>query len=247
MAVKRAIIAAVVGQFGHPRGTAGKVAGWVMAHRSSNRQRNKWVVSLLDVRPTDRVLEVGFGPGLAIAELSRRIGDPGHVYGIDHSDVMLRQAARRNAAAIRAGRITLTRASVDQLPPPSVVPSTPSSPSTPSGSGPHRPSDWGSYAGGSHLADASPSHPSHARERLRPPGGTPRTKSKTFSEAPASRRRGPRPSTSTRPWPASSPSTPAPARPAARAPPDLATELRESIMLSAAVLRQLSLWVSPAA
>jgi SAM-dependent methyltransferase len=117
MAVKRAIIAAVVGQFGHPRGTAGKVAGWVMAHRSSNRQRNRWVVSLLDVRPTDRVLEVGFGPGLAIAELSRRIGDPGHVYGIDHSDVMLRQAARRNAAAIRAGRITLTRASVDQLPP----------------------------------------------------------------------------------------------------------------------------------
>jgi hypothetical protein len=24
----------------------------VMAHRSSNRQRNRWVVSLLDVRPT---------------------------------------------------------------------------------------------------------------------------------------------------------------------------------------------------
>lgn len=117
MTVKRAMIAAVVGQFGHPRGAAGKVAGWVMAHRSSNRQRNSWVVSLLDVRPTDRVLEIGFGPGLAIAELSRRIGASGHVYGIDHSDVMLGQAARRNAAAIRAGRVTLTRASVDQLPP----------------------------------------------------------------------------------------------------------------------------------
>jgi ubiquinone/menaquinone biosynthesis C-methylase UbiE len=90
------------------------VTGWVFAHRPSNRQRNGWVVSLLDVRPTDRVLEIGFGPGIAIAELVR--AGAGHVYGIDHSDVMLRQASRRNAAAIRAGRVTLLTASVDQLP-----------------------------------------------------------------------------------------------------------------------------------
>jgi ubiquinone/menaquinone biosynthesis C-methylase UbiE len=117
MAVRRAVIAAIVGQFGRPRGAAGNVAGWEMAHRPSNRQRNSWVVSLLDVQPTDRVLEIGFGPGLAIAEASRRVGPSGHVYGIDHSDVMLRQATRRNAAAIQAGRVTLTRASVEELPP----------------------------------------------------------------------------------------------------------------------------------
>jgi SAM-dependent methyltransferase len=73
------------------------------------------VVSLLGVQPADQVLEIGFGPGLAVAELAR-VG-AGHVYGVDHSGVMLRQASRRNAAAIRAGRITLMRASVDQLPP----------------------------------------------------------------------------------------------------------------------------------
>jgi ubiquinone/menaquinone biosynthesis C-methylase UbiE len=122
MAVKRAILAAIVRQFGHPRGAAGNVAGWVMAHRPSNRQRNRWVVSLLDVQPTDRVLEIGFGPGLAIAELSRRVGASGHVYGIDHSDVMLRQATRRNAAAIQAGEVTLTRGTVEQLPPALDVP-----------------------------------------------------------------------------------------------------------------------------
>jgi ubiquinone/menaquinone biosynthesis C-methylase UbiE len=88
-----------------------------MVHRPSNRQRNRWVVSLLDVQPTDRVLEIGFGPGLAVAELSRRVGDAGHVDGIDHSEVMLRQATRRNAAAIAAGRVSLARASVEQLPP----------------------------------------------------------------------------------------------------------------------------------
>ena len=117
MALKRAVISALVRQGGHPRGVTGSITGWVMGHRSSNRQRNKWVVSLLDVQPTDRVLEIGFGPGLAIAELSRHIGPAGHVYGIDHSEVMLRQASRRNAAAIQAGRITLTQGSVEHLPP----------------------------------------------------------------------------------------------------------------------------------
>jgi SAM-dependent methyltransferase len=87
----------------------------MFAHRPSNRQRGGWVVSLLGVRPTDQVLEIGFGPGLAVAELLR--AGAGHVYGIDHSGVMLRQASRRNAAAVRAGRVTLMRASVDQIPP----------------------------------------------------------------------------------------------------------------------------------
>ncbi|WP_436634992.1 class I SAM-dependent methyltransferase [Actinomadura kijaniata] len=87
-----------------------------MAHRGSNRRRNRWVVSLLDVRPTDRVLEIGFGPGVAIAELARR-ATAGRVYGVDHSDVMLRQATKRNKAAIRAGRVELLCTSVDRLPP----------------------------------------------------------------------------------------------------------------------------------
>jgi ubiquinone/menaquinone biosynthesis C-methylase UbiE len=108
---------AIRDQFGRPRGRAGNIAGWVMACRSSNRRRNRWVVSLLDVQTTDRVLEIGFGPGLAIAELASRIGDSGHIHGIDHSEVMLRQASRRNASAIAAGRVSLDRASVDQLPP----------------------------------------------------------------------------------------------------------------------------------
>jgi SAM-dependent methyltransferase len=114
IAVVRALDRDVVGQGHHPRGAAGSVTGWMFAHRPSNRQRNSWVVSLLAVRPADRVLEIGFGPGLAVADLVR--AGAGHVYGIDHSGVMLRQAARRNAAAIRAGRVTLVNASVDQLP-----------------------------------------------------------------------------------------------------------------------------------
>jgi SAM-dependent methyltransferase len=115
IAVVRALDRDVIGQAHHPRGAAGSVNGWVFAHRPSNRQRNRWVVSLLGVRPADQVLEIGFGPGIAVAELAR--AGAGHVYGIDHSAVMLRQASRRNAAAIRAGRGSLVNASVDQLPP----------------------------------------------------------------------------------------------------------------------------------
>ena len=115
IAVVRALDRDAVGQGHHPRGAAGSVTGWVFAHRPSNRQRNRWVVSLLDVRPAGQVLELGFGPGVAVAELVR--AGAGHVYGIDHSGVMLRQASRRNAAAIRAGRVTLINAPADQLPP----------------------------------------------------------------------------------------------------------------------------------
>jgi ubiquinone/menaquinone biosynthesis C-methylase UbiE len=86
-----------------------------MTLRPSNRQRSRWAVSLLGVRPADQVLEIGFGPGLAVAELAR--AGAGHVYGIDHSGVMLKHASRRNAAAIRAGRVTLVRASVEEIPP----------------------------------------------------------------------------------------------------------------------------------
>jgi ubiquinone/menaquinone biosynthesis C-methylase UbiE len=86
-----------------------------MALRSSNRKRNVWAVDLLGVEPTDRVLEIGFGPGIAIRELSRRARH-GLVCGVDHSEVMLRQARRRNRAAVGAGRVALRCASAERLP-----------------------------------------------------------------------------------------------------------------------------------
>jgi ubiquinone/menaquinone biosynthesis C-methylase UbiE len=98
-----------------PRNFAGWLVGWEMALRSSNRKRNVWAVELLGVEPTDRVLEIGFGPGIAIRELSRR-ATHGLVCGVDHSEVMVRQARRRNRAAVRAGRVDLRRASAERLP-----------------------------------------------------------------------------------------------------------------------------------
>jgi SAM-dependent methyltransferase len=114
--VRQRVVAQLVRQAGRPHGVLGRAMEWLMAHRKANRQRNVWVVSRLDLRPTDRALEIGFGPGLAIAELARHV-PRGRVVGVDHSAVMVRQASRRNAAAIRAGRVHLVHASVDGLPP----------------------------------------------------------------------------------------------------------------------------------
>jgi ubiquinone/menaquinone biosynthesis C-methylase UbiE len=102
-------------QFGRPTGLPGRIAGWVMAYRSSNRRRNAWAASLLDVQRDDRVLEIGFGPGIGIRELARLATD-GYVCGLDHSAVMLRQAARRNADDVRRARVELRLASAENLP-----------------------------------------------------------------------------------------------------------------------------------
>jgi SAM-dependent methyltransferase len=113
--LKQRVVRRMVGQFMCPHGLGGHLSGLMMALRSSNRRRNHWVVSLLDVQPTDRVLEIGFGPGIAIGDLSRR-AVRGYVVGIDHSEVMVHHARRRNAAAVRAGRVDLRLGSVAALP-----------------------------------------------------------------------------------------------------------------------------------
>ena len=114
MGMKQRLFRSVVRQFGDPSGAAGHVAGWVMGRRSSNVRRNRWAVELLDVQPTDRVIELGCGPGVALAALASRAAR-GLVVGVDHSEVMIRQARRRNAAAISAGRVRLVHAPVEHL------------------------------------------------------------------------------------------------------------------------------------
>jgi SAM-dependent methyltransferase len=114
-AMKQHLMHRVVAQFHRPTGVGGRFAGWWMATRPSKRRRNLWVVSLLDIGDADRVLEVGFGPGIAIREAASRAVH-GMVCGVDHSVVMVRQARRRNAAAVRAGRVDLRLGTADQLP-----------------------------------------------------------------------------------------------------------------------------------
>jgi ubiquinone/menaquinone biosynthesis C-methylase UbiE len=99
--------------FGRPNGFLGNIGGRIMA--ATNKEINQWTVSLLEVQRNDRVLEVGFGPGIAAEEISNIIKQ-GVFIGIDVSEVMLDQAQKRNEVAIREGRVNLKLAAVEDLP-----------------------------------------------------------------------------------------------------------------------------------
>ncbi|MDH4274339.1 MAG: class I SAM-dependent methyltransferase [Gammaproteobacteria bacterium] len=103
-------------QFKRPSGLLGRLAGVVMAQRRSNIARNQWMLQLMRLNATDKVLEIGHGPGLALAGALKTITH-GLVVGLDHSPVMHAQARQRNANAIADGRLKLVIADIQQLAP----------------------------------------------------------------------------------------------------------------------------------
>ena len=99
--------------FGRPQGTLGRLGGVIMARM--NADCGAWVIDLLEVTPFDRVLEVGFGPGVVIQRLAK-LAAAGHIAGIDLSREMVEQARARNATAVQGGRVELRHGSVQSLP-----------------------------------------------------------------------------------------------------------------------------------
>jgi len=99
--------------FGRPKGALGRLGGIIMARMNHNAAVQ--VVALLDVRPDDKILEIGFGPGVAIQRLVHRV-PTGFVAGVDPSQEMVRQASARNAAALRSRRVELHYGFVERLP-----------------------------------------------------------------------------------------------------------------------------------
>jgi SAM-dependent methyltransferase len=66
-------------------------------------ERVAWAVALLDARPAEHLLEIGCGPGHAVALLCARPGR-GTVSAIDRSAAMVARARERNAGCVAAGR-----------------------------------------------------------------------------------------------------------------------------------------------
>jgi hypothetical protein len=81
------LVERVVAQFARPTGFWGNITGFIMAHRPSNLERNEWAISLLNLQPSDRVLEIGFGPGVTIQKMSE-IAIYGVIWGIDYSALL---------------------------------------------------------------------------------------------------------------------------------------------------------------
>jgi ubiquinone/menaquinone biosynthesis C-methylase UbiE len=100
-------------QFGSPSGFFGKFIGNRMA--KGNVYDAQWTVSLLDIQQGNRILEIGFGPGVS-TQLASEKASKGFVAGIDHSETMVQAASQRNEAAIRSGRMELKHGDVSSLP-----------------------------------------------------------------------------------------------------------------------------------
>ena len=77
--------------------------------------RNAWIISLLAMGRDDRILEIGFGPGVVIQSIAA-IATEGFIAGIDASPLMVQQASRRNTQAIQDGRVQLQQGSALALP-----------------------------------------------------------------------------------------------------------------------------------
>ena len=103
----------IASQFRKPSGLLGRLIGNGMAR--GNAPEARWTVDLLGIQPDTRILEMGFGPGVALQHAAEQAAQ-GHVSGIDFSQTMVRLARRRNAAAIRSGLIDLTHGDVSSLP-----------------------------------------------------------------------------------------------------------------------------------
>jgi SAM-dependent methyltransferase len=70
--------------------------------------RIAWAVELLAVAPGDRILEIGCGPGVALALVCERL-EGGCITGIDRSATAVERTRARNAQHLAAGRAEVYR------------------------------------------------------------------------------------------------------------------------------------------
>ena len=80
----------------------------------------RWAVATLDPGPDDLLLEIGCGPGVAVAVVCERLVG-GKVVAIDRSATAISRATKRNAEHVAAGRAVLRTVALEQLQPADVL------------------------------------------------------------------------------------------------------------------------------
>lgn len=104
----------IKGAFANPRGALGRLAGWAMSRK--NTPLNEFAVQLLAPQAGHKVLEIGYGPGKGLALLAALVGENGFIAGLDISELMLKNASRRNNSHILHKRMRLELGRADDIP-----------------------------------------------------------------------------------------------------------------------------------
>ena len=92
-------------QLRQPSGLFGRLVSIMMDKR--NRAFYEKIISDLDLKSGDRIYEIGYGPGLGIKLIADSITDCS-IGGIDFSELMYKQAAKRNKKFVDAGIVNLS-------------------------------------------------------------------------------------------------------------------------------------------
>jgi trans-aconitate methyltransferase len=77
-------------------------------------ERLRWAVQVLNLAPTDVVLEIGCGPGMAVSLVCDRLAG-GRITAIDRSATAIQRAARRNADHVASGKAVLLQSDLAGL------------------------------------------------------------------------------------------------------------------------------------
>ena len=72
-------------------------------------------LALAELKPGERVLDLGSGAGLDVLLSARRVGPAGHAYGVDMTDEML-ALARANQAKAEVANATFLKGTIEQVP-----------------------------------------------------------------------------------------------------------------------------------
>ena len=98
-------------QLSRPTGFFGRIMGRLMNRH--NAKLNSYAVRQLEVTPSDRILEVGFGGGVSLPSL---IASAAFVGGVDRSSDMVRRAKGIFSEAVSAGRADFREGNVEEIP-----------------------------------------------------------------------------------------------------------------------------------
>lgn len=91
-------------QFKKPTGVLGKIISDLMI--IGNRSAYVSLIEDLKINSNDKILEIGYGPGIGIDLISKRF-ETCEIYGIDFSGLMYKRAFRRNKHVIEKNQVHL--------------------------------------------------------------------------------------------------------------------------------------------
>jgi arsenite methyltransferase len=107
-----ALAEAIARQLRRPSGVVGRAFAYIL--NRFNRPINEAAVDRLGIGPTDSVLDIGFGGGVATARVLERTR--GFVGAIEVSEAMIDHARRRFRREIERGRLEVKRGDVSRIP-----------------------------------------------------------------------------------------------------------------------------------